>query len=158
MKQQIISVLNKLGIDYKEQKHPAVFTVAESKRVLREKVPVNNLLLQETGGGKLVLVVMSGDKRLNTRAVSQQFGLGRLEFAKAKVLKQVLGVEPGAVSLFSLIYSGARGVQVLLDEALLGADEVGFHPNDNTETLFISGSALKKILGYTGHKYLVRLL
>ncbi len=105
MKSRIFGVLSDLGIEFREQQHEAVFTVAESKKVMNDKVPVKSLLLRERKGEGLVLVIMSGDKRLQAKQVSEALNLKKLEFAKPEVLKRVLGVTPGAVSLFSLLHA-----------------------------------------------------
>jgi len=153
VKKKIASVLVNLGIVYREENHQAVFTVAESKKVLTEKVPIKCLLLQERKGDGLVLVVMAGDKRLQARQVSDALGLKKLEFAKPDILNRALGVTPGSVSLFSLLYEGSGEVSVVVDEELLQEAELGFHPNDNTSTIFIAGNQLIKFVEHTGHKF-----
>ncbi len=153
MKKNIFAVLGSLGIDYREEKHEAVFTVEESKKVLTQKVPTKSLLLQERRGDGLVLVVIAGDKRLQTKQVSDALGLKKLEFAKPDVLKEKLGVTPGAVSLFSLLHKESGAVKVVLDEELTKETELGFHPNDNTSTIFIPGVKLVEFVEYTGHKF-----
>jgi len=153
MKLGILSTLDELGIEHREEEHEAVFTVAESKKVLSEKVPVKSLLLQERKGEGLVLVVMAGDKRLQAKQVSEALSLRKLEFAKPEVLKDTLGVTPGSVSLFGLLHDGSSGVMVVLDKQLIKEDEIGFHPNDNTSTIFIPGIALTKFIEHAGNKY-----
>ncbi len=153
MKKKIFSVLDELGIDHREEKHEAVFTVAESRKVLTEKVSVKSLLLQERKGAGLVLVVMAGEKRLQSKQVSETLGIRKLEFAKPGVLMTTLGVAPGSVSLFSLLHRGSGKVSVVIDEQLTKEDEIGFHPNDNTSTIFIPGNSLVEFMKYTGHKY-----
>lgn len=153
MKKSILAALDNLGIEYREEEHEAVFTVAESKKVLTEKVPVKSLLLQERKGDRLVLVVMAGDKRLQSKQVSEPLGLKKLEFAKPDVLKQALGVTPGSVSLFGLLHEGSGEVKVIIDEELTQEAELGFHPNDNTSTIFIPGDKLTNFIEHTDHKY-----
>lgn len=145
--------LRDLNISSRRVEHEAVFTVAESHGVLAEKVPVKNLLLQEEKGQRKVLVVIGGDKRLDTKALAKAVGVKRFRFASAETLHATLGVTPGSVSLFSLLHDGSDDVEVIVDEALVHADEVGFHPNDNTATIFIPGTAIEPILRHTGHEY-----
>jgi len=153
MKSHIFGVLSDLGIEFREQQHEAVFTVAESKNVMKDKVPVKSLLLRERKGEGLVLVIMAGDKRLQAKQVSEALNLKKLEFAKPEVLKKALGVTPGAVSLFSLLHVGSGEVRVVVDEELTKEAELGFHPNENTSTIFIPGGKLESFIKYTGHTY-----
>jgi Ala-tRNA(Pro) deacylase len=153
MTKRITKTLDKLGIKYRVLEHEAVFTVKQSKQHLAEKVPVKSLLLKEKKGSGLVLVVMHGDKRLNTNLVNESLGLGKLEFAKPEVLKAKLGVTPGSVSLFSLLHSGSEGVKVVIDKELIKNAEIGFHPNENTSTVFINGQDILIFIKFTGHSY-----
>lgn len=155
MKDRIASVLDGLNIEHREEEHEAVFTVAESKQHLSEKVLVKSLLLREKRGSEFVLVIMAGDKRLDTNKVSNIFGLRRMMFARPEELKDKLGVTPGSVSLFSLLHENSDEVQVLVDEELLKEKEVGFHPNDNTSTIFIPGESITSFIKKAGNKYLV---
>lgn len=155
MKQKIEKALNTLGVEYRIEEHEAVFTVAESKKVLTEKVPVKSLLLQERKGDKNVLVIMAGEKRLQSKQVSEALSLKKLEFAKPEKLEQILGVTPGSVSLFGLLHEGSEGLLVVVDEELINVEEIGFHPNDNTSTIFISGKQLTAFIDHTGHKYTI---
>lgn len=155
MKKLVLAALDELGIEHREEKHEAVYTVAQSKKVLTEKVPVKSLLLQERKGDGLVLVIMAGDKRLQPKQVSETLGLKKLEFATSEVLKGALGVKPGSVSLFGLLHAGSGEVQVVIDEQLTKEEEIGFHPNDNTSTIFIAGPEIIKLVEYTGHGYKV---
>lgn len=158
MKDTIFQELDKLGIEYREKTHPAVFTVAESKQHLSEKVPVKSLLLREKRGSEFVLVIMAGDKRLDTNKVSEVMGVKKMMFARPEELKETLGVTPGSVSLFNLLYDKSDRVRVLVDKQLLDESEIGFHPNDNTSTIFIPGKSISAFIDKTGHKYTVEKL
>jgi Ala-tRNA(Pro) deacylase len=130
-----------------------VFTVAESMQHIEGKTPIKNLLLQEKNNGRKILVIMAGDARLDTKLIAAKLETKKLQFAAPETLQQTLGVTPGAVSIFGLLNDGSMGVEVVIDEILLKQEELGFHPNDNTATLFIPGAALKTIVQRTGHKY-----
>lgn len=158
MKNKIFVELDELGVDYREETHPAVFTVAESKQHLSEKIPVKSLLLREKRGNEFVLVVMAGDKRLDTNQVSEVMGVKKMMFARPEELKETLGVTPGSVSLFSLLHENSGSVRVLIDEELLNEKEIGFHPNDNTSTIFIPGGSITAFVDKTGHAYIIEKL
>ena len=146
MLSEITSKLTAYKIPYNIIEHRAVFTVAESAHILPEKVPVKNLLLTEEKGEKLVLVVMKGDERLNIKKLALALGTRKLQFASADLLLQTLGVLPGSVSLFSMLTQNAKSVRLVLDERLRNAELLGFHPNDNTKTIFISARSVEQLL------------
>jgi Ala-tRNA(Pro) deacylase len=153
MKDQILDFLAKLDIPYRWVDHPAVFTVAESLEHIEGKRPIKNLLLQEKGNGRKILIIMDGGTRLDTKLIEQKLDAKKLQFAKPEVLEQTFGVAPGAVSVFGLLHVGATDVEVVVDQSLLSEPELGFHPNDNTATIFLPGSSLEKILKATAREY-----
>ncbi len=152
-KDLVIKTLDELHITYRWVDHPAVFTVAESVQLIKGKKPIKNLLLKEKGGDRKVLVIMAGDQKLDTKMVAQKLNSRKLHFADSETLLATLGVSPGAVSVFGLLNKGAMGVEVVLDKRLLDEKELGFHPNENTATIFIPSSALIDILKHTGNRY-----
>lgn len=154
----VVALLQELEIPYKAIEHPAVFTVEESLQVVAEKRPVKNLLLQEKNDGRKILVIMDGNTRLDPKGIAQKLDAKKLSFAKPEVLLQTLGVTPGSVSLFSLVLDSAKNVEVVVDETLLAEKEIGFHPNDNTATIFIPGKAITGFIERTGHKPNIFLL
>lgn len=155
MKDKIIGLLHELNIKYRWVDHPAVFTVAESMKHIEGKTPIKNLLLQEKNHGRKILVIMNGEDRVDMRLVALTLGSKKLQFADSDTLKQTLGVTPGAVSVFGLLFDGSKDVEVVIEERLLEEPELGFHPNENTSTIFIPGSALEQIIKRTDHRYKV---
>lgn len=133
--------------------HPALFTVEESFEHIKDKKPIKNLLLQEKNNGRKILVIMSGEQRLDIKLIARTFDTKKLQFADPETLKKTLGVTPGAVSVFGLLYDGSAGVEVAIDESLMLETELGFHPNENTATLFIPSTALEQVVKFTKHKY-----
>ncbi len=153
MKDKIFELLKQLAISYRYVEHPAVFTVAEAKEKVEDKRPIKNLLLKEDKGERLILVIMDGNQKIDTKVLAKKLSLKKLQFAKPELLKATLGIEPGSVSLFNILYAGSKSVEVVVDQSLLKEPEVGFHPGVNTSTVFIPASAIEKILKRTGHTY-----
>lgn len=152
MKRQVVfDFLAEQGIPYRLQEHEAVFRVAESSKVLPEKVPVKTLLLREDKGDRVCMVAMRGDVRLDVNALAKSLGVKRLQFVKAEAVEPLVGVKPGSVSLFGLLDPGAQAVEVVLDAALMDEAELGFHPNDNTATVYISPADAIRVVEETGH-------
>ena len=152
-KEDILSLLDRLQVTYRWVDHEAVFTVADSSKVLADKVPIKNLFLTDDKGDQLLLVIMAGERRLDIKQLATDLGIKKLSFAKPDVLQEKLGVSPGSVSVFSLLNNQHNDVQVVVDESLTSASEIGFHPNHNRASIFIAGLSLESILEQTGNTY-----
>src|SRR5208283_4823932 len=99
------SYLDSLGITYKYHEHKPVFTVKESG-FLKEDIHglhTKNLFLKDEKG-HLYLVCMNAYKRLDIKALRKLLGADKLQFATPEELKEELGLTPGSVSLFGMIY------------------------------------------------------
>ena len=140
-----IQLLDDSGIEYSVLNHRAVFSVAESAEVMPDKFPVKNLFITDQKKTNLFMVVMKGDERLDMKLLSEQLEVGKLSFGRPELLLSVLGVTPGSVSVLNMI--GVEGIELLVDERLVGRDDLGFHPDgDNTRTVMLSYASLKQLL------------
>lgn len=157
-RQPIFDLLAELQIDYRLQEHRAVYTVAESSDVLPDKVPVKTLLVTDDKKSHVWMVAMRGDVRLDMKELAKVLGAKKLQFVRAERVEEIVGVPPGSVSIFGLLHPGSHDVQVILDEALMNEKEIGFHPQDNTATVFIQPSDLAQIVDATCHKYRILAL
>ena len=151
MREAVFTFLDELNIQYRLQEHQAVFTVAESSRKLPEKVPVKTLLLTDEKKEQVWMVAMRGLNRLNIKILAHELGIKKLQFVKPELVEHLVGVRPGSVSIFGLLHAGAKNVQVIFDESLLTEPELGFHPNDNTATVFLNPEDVLKIIRETNH-------
>ncbi len=142
-----------LGIRTTTHRHAAMFTVEESK-TLRGELPgghCKSLFLHDKKGA-LWLVVTLEDRRLDLAALARLIGAARLSFGKPVVLKEVLGVEPGAVTPFALINDTEHRVNVVLDKAMLDHDPLNYHPLVNTATTAIRPADLMAFIAACGHE------
>ena len=133
---ELFSALDTLGIKHSTVKHPPLFTVEQS-RALRGQIPgghTKNLFLR--------------DKRYAIYLVGAN---GRFSFGSSDLLREVLGVEPGAVTPFGAINDTAGRVTVVLDTAMMEHDILNYHPLVNTMTTSIARDDLVKFLESTGH-------
>lgn len=153
--------LKKRGINFKEFKHKAVFTVAESKK---EKIHdlikgkhCKTLFLKDKNYSKYFLVVIEGDKRLNLKSLEKLLD-SKLTFCNETELKEIIEVYPGAVSPFGLINDKNSIVKLIIDKSVLNEEYVNFHPNINTETLELPIEDFKKYLSTLENEILIEEL
>ena len=66
-------------------------------------------------------------------------------------MREVWGVEPGAVTPFGAINDTQGRVTVVLDAAMMEHETLNFHPLVNTMTTSIARDDLVKFLQSTGH-------
>jgi Ala-tRNA(Pro) deacylase len=149
----LFAYLDSLGIAHKSVSHPPVFTVEEA-RTLRGNVAgahTKNLFLRDKKGAAFLVVALE-NAVIELKSLHRQLGAsGRFSFGSAELLRELLGVEPGSVTPFSVINDKACHVTVVLDADMMTREVLNFHPLVNTGTTTISRQGLLKFLEATGH-------
>lgn len=155
MKDQVFAFLTEANIPYRVIEHVAVYRVGNEPPELAELPMTKNLLLKDRATSQVYMVVMEGEKRLDLLVLASLLGTtkNRLQFVKYEDVEATVGVPPGHVSIFNLLNEQARGVEVVLDKALLQRSEIGFHPNVNTATVVIKPDMVVDLLGKLGATY-----
>src|SRR5947208_1751297 len=125
----LFALLDRLGIAHRTVGHPPLFTVEQS-RALRGQIPgghTKNLFLKDKKGA-LVLVVALEDAVIELKSLHRRLGAGgRFSFGSAELLREALGVEPGAVTPFAVMNDTERRVDVVLDTAMLAHAALNDH-------------------------------
>jgi Ala-tRNA(Pro) deacylase len=99
------------------------------------------------------MVVFDHKQKLAIRDLEQKLKQGKLSFASEKRMLKYLKTMPGSVSPFGLLNDTENHSILFLDENILKAKKVSFHPNDNTMTLVLAVDDFKKYLDWVGNKY-----
>jgi Ala-tRNA(Pro) deacylase len=149
----LFAFLDRLEIRYLTTHHEALFTVEESQQ-RRGKISgghSKNLFLKDKKGA-FFLVVALEDAQIDLKSVQRVIGSARLSFASAEALREILGVEPGAVTPFAAINDPNQKVSIVLDAAMMEQATLNYHPLVNTMTTSITREDLLKFLAATGHK------
>jgi Ala-tRNA(Pro) deacylase len=150
---ELFAFLDRLGIAHRTVSHPALFTVEQS-RELRGAIPgghTKNLFLKDKRDA-IFLVVALEDAAIDLKTLHRRLDAGRFSFGSADLLREVWGVEPGAVTPFGAINDTGQRVRVVLDEAMLRHETLNYHPLINTMTTAISRDGLVRFLQATGHE------
>ena len=149
----LLAMLDGLGIKTKTYDHAAVFTVAESL-VLESTMPgghTKNLFLKDKKD-QLFLVVALHDAAIDMKTLHKILGCDRLSFGKAELLEEVLGVQPGSVTPFSVVNDNTARVTVILDASMMDEPLLNYHPLENTATTAIARQDLLRFIRATGHE------
>jgi Ala-tRNA(Pro) deacylase len=126
-----------LGVDAPVDPYPEAPSVEEGKRLRGAMAGVftKNLLLSDKKG-RLFLMSVHEDRPLDLKTIHSRIGAtGRLSFAPAARMLDVLGVAPGGLTPLAAINDGAGLVTIVLDASLVGATQVNFHPLLPTESI-----------------------
>ena len=151
---ELFAALDRLGIAHTTVTHPPLFTVEQS-RALRGTIAgghTKNLFLKDKKGA-LYLVTALEDAAIELKSLHRRLGAtGRFSFGSAELLREALGVEPGAVTPFGAINDRDRRVVVVLDQALMAHGTINAHPLVNTMTTALTPQDLVKFLEAEGHQ------
>lgn len=149
----LLERLDGLNVAYELHHHEAVFTVEESRRVDAQipGVHCRNLFLRDKKK-KMHLVVLPNDYGVDMKRLQPVIGSDRLSFASPDRLWTYLGVRPGSVCPFSVINDTENAVQVVLEESMMQAERVNYHPLINTMTVGLKPEDLLRFLKDCNHE------
>jgi Ala-tRNA(Pro) deacylase len=158
-----IAALEEAGVGYALITHPAANTM-ELCRGIGEEYGARhckNLFLTNKRGSEFRLLLMHPDKPFRTSEVSKALGVTRMSFASNEQLKEVLGLEPGCVSVMGLVNECAKRAYVdgrlfiAIDGDILKWDRICVHPNTDEATLVMETAGLIRFLEHIGVSYSV---
>jgi Ala-tRNA(Pro) deacylase len=149
----LFATLDRLGIAHRTVTHPPLFTVEQS-RTLRGRIPgghTKNLFLRDKKDA-LYLVSALEDAAIELKSLHRTLGAsGRFSFGSADLMRETLGIEPGAVTPFAAINDEYQRVAVVLDATMMEQEQINFHPLRNTMTTTIGRDDLVRFLEAAGH-------
>jgi Ala-tRNA(Pro) deacylase len=148
----LFAYLDRLGIRHRTVNHPPLFTVEQSQ-ALRGQIPgghTKNLFLRAKAG-ELFLLTALEDARIELKRLHPMLGVGRFSFGSADLMRETLGIEPGAVTPFAALNDTGRRVTIVLDAAMMRQATLNCHPLVNTMTTSIASGDLVRFLEASGH-------
>lgn len=154
-KEKVFRILQELHIPYEIYDHPPVPTVEEALPYWNQidATHCKNLFFRNHKGNRHYLVILKHDRKLNIRDLEQRLKQGKISFASPHRMERYLGLSGGSVSVFGLINDEENHVHLFLDDGLLSAEKISFHPNENNATLVFSFQSFLKFLTWSGNSY-----
>jgi len=150
----LIAFLDRLGIATRTFEHPPLFTVEQSQ-ALRGEIAgghTKNLFLKDKKDNYFLLTV-GEEAQVDLKQVHHAIGAAsRVSFGRPEMLTELLGVVPGAVTVFGLINDTQRRVKLFLDAALMEHETINAHPLTNEATTQIARADLLRFIAATGHE------
>lgn len=152
-KLMVYDYLETLGINYKVYRHQPVFTVEEAKQIELniEGEHCKNLFLRDHKKKNFYLVILPQHQEVHLKEIAEQIGALKLSFASPELLYEHLGVKPGSVGAFALLYDKKKVVQVCISKEFNKDVDITFHPNENDATLGISYQDFVKFVDSLGY-------
>ena len=154
---KLLGRFDELGIAAPTVPYPAHRTVEEGK-ALRGKMAgtfTKNLLLKDKKG-RLFLVVAHEDGDVDLKKLHTRIGAsGRLGFASAEQMRDVLDVEPGALTPLAVLNDPSNLVTTVIDASLMDVEQLNFHPLANTESTGISPQDLLSFIASCGREAMI---
>ena len=145
--------LDTLGVKHTTYRHKSLFTVEESQ-ALRGSLPgahIKNLFLRDKKKN-IWLITTLENRQVNLKALRKPLKTsGSLSFGNAKLLMNVLGVIPGAVTPFGVLNDHKGRATMVLDQAILNQELVNAHPLRNDRTTAINPNGLLQFLEAQQH-------
>lgn len=151
-REEVLRSLDELGVEYELTEHEPVFTMAAAARldVPHPEATAKTLFVRDRRKRTYWLLVVPHDRRVDLAGVAAELGSGRLSLASPADLERMLHLVPGQVGPFAALNDVAGRVVVCLDESFEGGS-VATHPNDNTATVTLSTSGLRRFLAAIDH-------
>lgn len=148
---EILHLLDGLGIEYEKIEHPAVFTADEACALYlpHPEAYAKNLLLTDDKKRAYYLLTVRASLPVDLKALRTQIGSRRLSLAPEESVRDLLGVAPGSVGPLALLNDESHTVKLLVDDHF-ATTLIGVHPNRNTATLFLQTHSLINLLEREG--------
>ncbi len=151
-------LLDNLGIVYDGADHQIIMTMEGCAEIddLLQVATCKNLFLCNRQKTNFYLLMIDGNKALQTKELSKQLGVARLSFAGYEFMEEFLNITPGSVSVMGLMNDVDNRVQLVVDQSVLDHTYVGCHPCLNTCTLkFATADLMEKVLPAMHHTPIV---
>ncbi len=153
----LLAYLDGLGIAHSTVDHPPLRTVADAQ-ALRGDLSgghTKNLFLRDRKD-RYFLVTLEEDAVVDLKTIHTLIGgSGKVSFGREEALMELLGVVPGAVTLFGLVNDRDHRVTAVIDEPLLAHAAVNAHPLTNEATTQIAARDVLAFMEATGHRPLI---
>lgn len=155
--EEVIEVFERLNIEYRLVRHPAIFGQADDYKVKDVDfggVVCKNLFVKDKKAGVYYLISLPKDKRANLKKISDEIGCARFSFGNDDELWEKLHIKPGSVSILNVIGAPDTDVVFVIDKDILKIPNVSFHPNDNTASVVFKPENIEKIMKEYNKKYM----
>lgn len=140
--EKIKSLLDKNALFYQLFEHEPVYTSEDAARVRGEDPRIGAKALVFVSDGKPILLVLPGNRRVDTATFKKRFSVKDLRMATADEVFKSTTVPIGAVPPFG----NTMGLKTYCDESLLQNEEIAFNAGKHTVTIKMKAEDYKIVV------------
>lgn len=131
---RIRALLDENDVLYRVLEHEPAFTSEEAARVRGTVLSQAAKALVFRADRKPILIVVPGNRRVDTDAVKRKFGIRNLWFVSPDQVEDLTGVRIGAVPPFGSLL----GIPTYLDRRVVDNDQIVFNAGSHTRSVLMS--------------------
>lgn len=139
--EKIIDLLKKNGVEYKSYGHKPVFTSEDAAKIRNSSLKQGAKALIMKADKKPIMIVVPGDLKVDTSKFKKLYQIKDLEMAKPEEVKEVSGVEIGAVPPFGNLFK----IPLYFDKTISKNESVFFNAGSHSKSISMKGSDLEKV-------------
>lgn len=145
---EVLALLDEKNIKYELVEHEEVHTIEDMKELglLDKGYVCKNLFLRNANGKMHFVLSCHHEKEVNVQEIAKKIGSTRLSFGSEERLDKYLKLKNGYVSPFGVINDESKSVIFIFDKEIQNEQKVGFHPNTNKATIYLTFKDVKKII------------
>ncbi len=125
---EVRALLERHGAPFTVLRHEPVYTSEEAARVRGAPLASGAKALVVKAGAGFAMCVIPADARLDGKRARRALGAGRLRFATREELRELTGLEPGAVPPFGSLF----GLATACDGGVAGGGQINFNAGAHT--------------------------
>jgi Ala-tRNA(Pro) deacylase len=149
--ERLVEFLRENSADFSVVTHEPVRTSEEAARVRGTPLEQGAKALVFRADGQPVLLVLPADRRVDARAFKQAFGVKDLRMVTADDLRELTGMEVGAVPPFGLLMD----LPTYVDERLLSLPRISFNAGSRTTSVIMAVTDYARLAGATPARFAV---
>jgi aspartyl-tRNA synthetase len=138
--EKIKNLLDQNKIEYKLMEHKAVFTSEDAAAVRKTELKLGAKALIMKADKKPIMIVVPGDKKVDTSLFKKTYQIKDLEMAKPDEVKTVTGVEIGAVPPFGNLFK----IPLYFDKTIIENETIFFNAGSHSKSISMNGLDLEK--------------
>jgi len=155
LQKKVYVILDKLEIPFERVDTDEAISMDDCiliNKKLKMKM-VKTLFLCNRQETEFYLFITTADKPFRSKELSDMLGISRLSFASVEMLRDKLGVEIGAATVFGVLLDIKNEVQVIFDKDVLSEEWYGCSDGTTTGYLKIKTTDIANVfLNFAKHK------
>lgn len=138
---RLIAFLRERGADFRVMTHEPVRTSEEAAAVRGTPLEQGAKALVFRADERPVLLVLPANRRIDSRAFKRRFRVKNLGMVSADELRELTGMEVGAVPPFGSL----MGLPTYVDEGLLELPRISFNAGSRTASIIMAAADYRRL-------------